>query len=220
MRSGGHHVAGTSTIENGFIIDISSMKDIEVDADMQKATVDAGVTIGELDQATQEFGLLTPMGVVSKTGIAGLTLGGGLGWFRNKLGYSSDNVLQFEVVNAEGELMKVDNNTNQGLFWALRGAGGNFCIITKFTFQLYELGTRFFMTALFYKSETIQEAKSILTKYTNYLKIAPEEVSPIGLLGEIPGNEHYPQELVGKKFTLILAVYAGSPEMGKEVMAP
>jgi FAD/FMN-containing dehydrogenase len=140
VRGSGHNVAGNAVCEGGLMIDMSLMKDISVDPDKCTATAQAGVVFGELDQATQPYGLAAPSGIVSETGIAGLTLGGGFGWLTRKHGFTCDNLLSAEVVTASGQLLTASDNEHQDLFWAIRGGGGNFGVVTSFTYKLHPLG--------------------------------------------------------------------------------
>src|ERR671917_736766 len=140
VRGGGHNVAGTGTVDGGLLIDLSRMKGVRVDPERRTAHVEPGVTIGELDRKTQAFGLATPMGVVSETGIAGLTLGGGLGWLRRKYGLSSDNLVSVDLVTADGRYLMTSETENPELFWGIRGGGGNFGIVTSFEYRLYPVG--------------------------------------------------------------------------------
>ena len=137
VRGGGHNVAGHGTCDDGIVIDLSSMKEVHVDPVARVVHAQAGVQWGELDRATQEYGLATPGGEVSDTGIAGLTLGGGMGYLRCKYGLSCDNLLGVDIVTADGRLLRVDEHHNSDLFWAVRGGGGNFSIVTYFDFRRF-----------------------------------------------------------------------------------
>jgi hypothetical protein len=141
VRAGGHNVAGTAMVEGGFVIDVSPMKQIVVDANTQTAQAQTGLTWGEFDRATQAHGLATTGGVVSSTGIAGLTLGGGIGWLMGRCGLVCDNTLSYDVVTAEGRFIRVTAEENPDLFWALKGGGGNFGIVTSITYRLYPITT-------------------------------------------------------------------------------
>ena len=140
VRGGGHHVAGYAVCDDGLVIDMSSMRDIQVDPENRTVRVGAGARWADVDEATQPFGLATPGGEVSETGIAGLTLGGGVGYTRRKYGLSCDNLLSVEMVTAEGQLIKASKSENSDLFWALRGGGGNFGIVTTFEYRLHPVG--------------------------------------------------------------------------------
>ena len=142
VRGGGHGVAGNAGCDGGLMIDLSLMRNVRVDARQRIAWVSGGATLGDIDHETQPFGLVVPAGVVSETGIAGLALGGGFGWVRGKYGMTVDNILGVDIVTADGELRHVSATENPELFWAIRGGGGNFGIVTTFEFRLHPLGTR------------------------------------------------------------------------------
>ena len=146
VRGGGHNVAGLASVDGGLMIDLSLMKGIDLDPQQGTVWTDGGVTIGELDAATQEHGLAVPLGVVTATGIAGLTLGGGFGWMRNKYGLSCDNLLAAEVVTADGNVVIASQEENPDLLWGLRGGGGNFGIVTRFKFKAHPIGPQVFFT--------------------------------------------------------------------------
>lgn len=220
VRGGGHNVAGHATNDGGIVIDLSSMKTIEVDPVNRTARAQGGVTWGELDAATQEYGLATPGGVFSKTGIAGLTLGGGFGWLRNKYGLSADNLISAEVVTADGSVVQANANENSDLLWGLRGGGGNFGVVTTFEYTLHPVGPDVMFVFVFHDASTEDEMKRGLRFYRDYCDTAPDEVSTIAVLGQIPPDEHFPEALHRKPFILFGGLYAGPVEAGRKAMQP
>jgi len=217
VRGGGHNVAGTGTVDGGLLIDLSPMKGIKVDPERRTVHAEPGVTIGELDKKTQAFGLLTPMGVVSETGIAGLTLGGGLGWLRRKYGLSSDNLLSVDVVTADGRFLTASEEENAELFWGIRGGGGNFGIVTCFEYRLHPVGPQVMFTFIFYPGD---RAKEVLRSLNDYMEQAPDEVSPLAFLGRVPRVEDFPARWHGEPFLAVAAMYAGEVEEGERVLKP
>ncbi len=217
VRGGGHNVAGTAVCDNGVVIDLSALKAIHVDPQARLARAEGGVTWGELDQSTQPFGLATPGGVVSDTGIAGLTLGGGIGWLRRKWGLSCDNLVAVEIVTADGRLIKASAKDNPDLFWGLHGAGGNFGIVTTFEYRLHPVGPDVMFAFVFYHGK---KAKETLQFYRDYTQMAPDEVSSFAIVGTIPRTEAYPEEVRNQPYVLLAALYAGSVEEGKRVLQP
>lgn len=220
VRGGGHNVAGHATNDGGIVIDLSAMKKIEVDPEKRIARAEGGVTWGELDAATQAHGLATPGGVFSKTGIAGLTLGGGFGWLRNRYGLSCDNLIAAEVVTADGRLVRASATENPDLLWGLRGGGGNFGIVTSFEYQLHPLGPDVMFVFAFHDGKTVEDMKRALRFYRDFSATAPDEVSTLMAFGQIPPDEHFPEELHRKPFTLFGGLYAGSVEDGKRALQP
>jgi FAD/FMN-containing dehydrogenase len=217
VRGGGHNVAGTASAEGGLVLDLSDMKSIEVDPERRTVRAAAGATIGELDKETQKHGLATPMGVVSETGIAGLTLNGGMGHLRRKHGLSSDNLLSVELVTADGHLLTASEEENADLFWAVRGGGGNFGVVTSFEYRLYPVGPEVMCAFVFYPGD---RAREVLRSAEGYVAGAPDEVSPLSFLGRVPRVEDFPEEWHGEQFVGFLAVYAGSVEEGEEALRP
>ena len=140
VRGGGHNIAGNAVCEGGLLIDLSPMRSVRVDAKKRTARVEPGVTLGEFDKEAQAFGLATPLGINSTTGVGGLTLGGGFGWLSRKFGFTVDNLISADVVTADGALVQASAAENPDLFWAIRGGGGNFGVVTSFEFKLYPLG--------------------------------------------------------------------------------
>jgi FAD/FMN-containing dehydrogenase len=217
VRGGGHNVAGTASAEGGLVLDLSAMKDIEVDQERRTVRAGAGVTIGELDGETQKHGLATPMGVVSETGIAGLTLNGGMGHLRRKHGLSSDNLISVELVTADGRSLTASEEENADLFWAVRGGGGNFGVVTSFEYRLYPVGPEVMCAFVFYPGDL---AREVLRSAEGYVAGAPDEVSPLSFLGRVPRVEDFPEEWHGEQFVGLLAVYAGHVEEGEEALRP
>ncbi len=217
VRGGGHNVAGTASAEGGLVIDLSDMKSIEVDPAGRTVRAGAGVTIGELDEETQKHGLATPMGVVSETGIAGLTLNGGMGHLRRKHGLSSDNLLSVELVTADGRLLTASEEENPDLFWAVCGGGGNFGVVTSFEYRLHPVGPEVMCAFVFYPGDLTRE---VLRSAEEYVAHAPDEVSPLSFLGRVPRVEDFPEEWHGEQFVAFLAVYDGPVEEGVEALEP
>ena len=217
VRGGGHNVAGHATNDGGLVIDLGSMNKVQVNPETRLARAGGGATIADLDQATQAHGLAVPMGVVSKTGIAGLTLGGGIGWLRNKYGLSCDNLIAAEVVTANGRIVNANEEENPDLLWGLRGGGGNFGIVTEFTFRAHPIGPEVMFVFTLYHGSTIREA---LRYYRDYCATAPDEVSSFAICGDVPPDEAFPQEIHGEPYVLFAACYAGSVEAGERVMQP
>jgi FAD/FMN-containing dehydrogenase len=217
VRGGGHNVAGTAVAEGGLVIDLSPMKGIRVDLSTRTARAEGGVTLGDLDHETQTFGLATPLGVVSETGIAGLTLNGGLGWLRRKYGLSSDNLVSADVVTVDGRFLTASETENPDLFWGIRGGGGNFGIVTSFEYRLYPVGPEVMVCFVLYPGE---RAKEVLGFCDEYVAQAPDEVSPLAFLGRVPEMELFPEKWHGKPYAAILAPYAGEVEEGERVLQP
>jgi FAD/FMN-containing dehydrogenase len=217
VRGGGHGVAGTALVEGGVVIDLSELKAIEVDSRSRVARAGAGVTLGELDAATQEHGLAAALGVVSETGIAGLTLGGGIGWLRRKHGLAADNLLSAEVVTADGRIMTASHQENADLFWALRGGGGAAGVVTSFEYRLHPVGPEVMVGFVLYPAERAVEILRFVDEYT---KGAPEALSPLGFLGHVPSADAFPAAHHGRPYVAVLAVFAGDAEEGERVLAP
>lgn len=213
VRGGGHNVAGTALCEDGMVIDLCKMRAIHVDPSKKLARVQGGATWGDLDRETQVFGLAVPGGVVSTTGVAGLTLGGGLGWLRKKHGLSCDNLQSVEIVTAEGKLLTASETENSDLFWALHGGGGNFGVVTSFVFHLHEVGPTVMMCAVMYPLEL---AEKVLLTWREFMTSSPDEISSQALFWSIPDIEDFPEHARGKHVISITAMYAGDPEEGEK----
>lgn len=218
VRGGGHNVSGNAICNGGLVIDLSAMRKVQVDPTNHIAHVQGGATIGDVDRATQEYGLAVPLGVVSETGIAGLTLGGGLGWLRNKYGLSCDNLVSAQVVTADGEVVIASEIEDPDLLWGLRGGGGNFGIVTSFDLQAHPVGPQVYWSAAFYHGD---QAHRILPFYRDYSAKAPDEVSTIAFLGVFPeGSEAFPKEIHGQPFVALVGLYAGTVQEGEQIMHP
>ena len=217
VRGGGHNVAGTASVDGGLVLDLSTMKSIDVDPERRTVRAGAGVTIGELDEETQQHGLATPMGVVSETGIAGLTLNGGIGHLRRKHGTSSDNLVSVDLVTAEGRSLTASEEENADLFWGIRGGGGNFGVVTSFEYRLHPVGPEVMFCFVLYPGD---RAKEVLRFAEEYVAEAPDEVSPLGVLGRVPSVEDFPEEWHGEQYVALLAMYAGGVEEGEEALKP
>jgi hypothetical protein len=217
VRGGGHNVVGTATVDGGLLIDLSSMKGIRVDPERRTARAEGGVTIGELDRKTQAFGLATPLGVVSETGIAGLTLGGGLGWLMRKYGLSCDNLVSVEVVTSDGRFLTASEEENPELFWGIRGGGGNFGIVTCFEYRLHPVGPEVMVGFVFYPGD---RAKEVLRFLNEYMAQVRDEVSPVGVLGRVPHDQTFPEKCHGEHYVALLAMHAGDVEEGERVLQP
>ncbi len=217
VRGGGHNVAGNAVCDGGLVIDLSPMKGVRVDPERRTVRAEGGVTLGDLDRETQVFGLATPMGVVSETGIAGLTLSGGIGWLRRKWGLSSDNLLSVDVVSADGRFLTASETENEDLFWGIRGGGGNFGVVTSFEYRLHPIGPEVMFCFILYPGTQVEEVVRFCMEYTAK---APDEVSPLAFLGRVPHAEMFPQEWHGKPYIAIAAMYAGEVEEGERVLRP
>jgi FAD/FMN-containing dehydrogenase len=204
VRGGGHSIAGLSSIDRGMLIDLAPMNGVQVDAERRLAHVQGGALWGDLDHETQQFGLIAPGGVVSDTGVAGLTLGGGYGWVRRKYGLSSDHVVEAQVVCADGEVRTASADSNPDLYWAIRGGGGNFGIVTSFTFSLEPLGPTVAFAATFYP---VEEAPEILRAWRDYCELAPNEVTSVCVTITFPANPEMPEAIHDRPCIIVGAVH-------------
>ncbi|HEU0245577.1 MAG TPA: FAD-binding oxidoreductase [Gaiellaceae bacterium] len=217
IKGGGHNVAGNAVNDGGLVIDLSPMRGVHVDPSTQTVRVQGGATWGDCDRETQLFGLAVPGGVVSTTGIAGLTLHGGVGHLRRKHGLSIDNLLSVDIVTADGQLRRAGATGNEDLFWAVRGAGSNFGVVTSFEFQAHPVGPMVMVGAIFYPHEV---ARTVLPAWRDYMAQAPEELSSLAFFWNVPAHEPFPAEHHGKPVLILAAVYSGSVEDGDAVVQP
>jgi FAD/FMN-containing dehydrogenase len=217
VRSGGHGVGGHALCDGGVVIDLSPMKGIRVDPVARTARAEAGVLWGELDRETQLHGLATVGGIVTHTGIAGLTLGGGIGWLMRKHGATVDNLLSADVVTARGEIVTASEEENPDLFWAIRGGGGNFGVVTSFEYRLHPVGPVVLAGPVFH---LLEDAPEVLRFYREFIAGAPDELTTIFELSVAPPAPFLPEEVHGKQVVMVGACYAGSPDEGAEVVRP
>ena len=217
IRGGGHNVAGTSLCHGGVMLDLSSLREVRVDPQARTADVGPGATLGDLDRETQAFGLVAPAGVVSSTGVAGLTLGGGMGWVRRKHGLSIDNLLSVDIVTADGTFRRASETENSDLFWALRGGGGNFGVVTNFRFQLHPLGPIVPFAAPIYP---IAQAREVIRGWRDFCEDAVDEISSFCLIQTVPSHPPFPEEAWGSVVVALPSLYAGDVEEGLRILQP
>jgi FAD/FMN-containing dehydrogenase len=217
VRSGGHSFPGLSVADDALLIDLGAMKGIRVDPETRTARVQAGVLLGELDRETQAFGLAAPAGIVTTTGLAGLTLGGGIGWIMRKFGLTVDQLASVDVITADGEFVKASADENADLFWGLRGGGGNFGIVTEFEFRLNPLGPEVVAGPVFWPMD---QSPEVLRFYRDWLAAAPDELMTIVVHRKAPPLPFVPAELHGKPVVMVIACYAGPAEEGEKVVRP
>jgi FAD/FMN-containing dehydrogenase len=207
VRGGGHNVAGAGTCDGGLVIDLSPMKAVRVDSERRTARVEAGATWKEFDEETQKYGLATTGGLISSTGVAGFTLGGGISWLVRKHGLACDNLISAEVVTADGQLVRASAEENADLYWGLRGGGGNFGVVTAFEFALHPVST----VVGGIVAHPLPRAREVLQFYRHFIATAPDELTTIVIFGTAPEGH----QIIG-----LAACYAGPVEQGEEVMRP
>jgi FAD binding domain-containing protein/berberine-like enzyme len=217
VRGGGHSFPGLSICDDGMLIDLGPMKGIRVDQDARTARAQAGVLLGELDHETQAFGLTAPSGIVTHTGIAGLTLGGGIGWVHRKYGLSIDNLLSVDLVTAGGECVKASAAENPDLFWGVRGGGGNFGIVTSFEYALQPVGPQVLAGPVFWHAA---DAPKVLRFYRDWITTVPDEFMSLVVLRQAPALPIVPTELVGKPIVGVVSCWCGDLDEGERVLKP
>jgi FAD/FMN-containing dehydrogenase len=216
IRGGGHSVPGFGTIDDGFVIDLGKINNVQVDPAGKIARVGGGATWGDVDHATNAFGLAAAGGVISTTGVAGLTLGGGLGYLTRRVGYTIDNLLSADVVLADGRQVTASQEANEDLFWALRGGGGNFGVVTNFEFRLHDVGD-IVGGPLFYEYD---DARAVLEGYREYIATAPEELGCFFGWQIAPPLPFIPEERVGDLFCVLVTCWSGPKEDTERVLKP
>lgn len=217
VRGGGHNVAGNAVCDDGVVIDLTAMKAIDVDADRCLARVGSGVLLGELDAATQAFGLATPTGNVSRTGVAGLTLGGGLGWIARCHGPACDNLVAAEVITADGARAHASEDENPDLLWGLRGGGGNFGVVTSFEYRLRPVGPQVLAGGVVY---AFADAPRVFRFFADFVADAPDELSVVASTFRAAPQLPVAPEFHGELVTVLALCYAGDPAEGERVIAP
>jgi FAD/FMN-containing dehydrogenase len=217
IRGGAHSIPGFSTNDGGIVLDLSLMKGIRVDPVARTATAQAGCLWRDLDAETQQFGLAVTGGLVSSTGIAGFTLGGGLGWLVRLCGLTADNLIGADVVTAEGQLVRASADENPELFWALRGGGGNFGVVTSFDYKLHDIGTTVFSGIAFYPGD---EAEQVLRGYHDACRQAPNELSTVLNLTTAPPLPFLPESVHGKPVVAVFGCYVGDMAAGDRATQP
>ncbi|HET7529691.1 MAG TPA: FAD-binding oxidoreductase [Mycobacteriales bacterium] len=217
VYGGGHGVTGSAVVDGAMCIDLRGLKTLEVDPAAKTIRAGGGLTWGELDAATQEHGLAVTGGRVSTTGVAGLAIGSGSGWLERKLGYTCDNLISAEVVTADGRIVTASEDENPDLFWAIRGGGGNFGIVTTFTFRLHEIGPIVYGGMLVFPP---QRGVEVMRAYRDFVATAPDEVGSGLAFITAPPEEFVPEPARGKPAIGIICCYAGAPEDGPAAYAP
>ncbi len=217
VRGGGHQVAGHAVADGGLMIDLSLMRSVSVDQEARTARAAGGCILGDLDRATQLYGLATTAGVVSVTGLGGLTLGGGIGHLQGKHGFTVDNVRSIDLVTSEGELISVDDETEPELFWGLRGGGGNFGIATAFEYRLHPLGPIVFAGPVAWP---LDQAPLVLRRIHDFMGDAPDEVAALSVLRLAPPAPFLPPDWFGKPVVMVVLAYMGDPGEGAKALEP
>lgn len=216
IKSGGHHVSGSALCDGGLVLDLGSMDWVRVDPDARRARVGPGATWGDVDHETSAFGLAVPGGQDPNIGVSGLTLGGGVGWLSRTYGLTCDNLLSADVVTASGELVHASPAQHQDLFWALRGGGGGFGVVTAFEFQLHEVGD-VFAGSLVYPHEDLP---AVARRYESFMADAPREVRLLFGSMVLPAAPYFPEAIHDTRVAIIIAFHAGPPAAGRRVLAP
>jgi FAD/FMN-containing dehydrogenase len=217
VKGGGHDYAGNTVGDGGLLIDLGRMRDVEVDPERRRARVGAGATWRQVDEATQAHGLATPAGTVSNVGVAGFTLGGGAGWLTRKHGLSVDNLLSAEVVTASGDIVQADATENPDLYWAIRGGGGNFGIVTGFEYALHEVGPDVVAGQVMYP---VERGGELLRFFRDQMREAPDELMAFAFFLRVPPLEFFPEEHHGRIAIDFVLGWFGAVEEGEAALAP
>jgi FAD/FMN-containing dehydrogenase len=217
VRGGGHNIAGNAVCDGGLMLDLSPMRSVRVDLSAKTVRVEPGARLGDLDKETQAFGLATPTGINSTTGVAGLTLGGGFGWLSRKHGLTVDNLLSADVVTAAGELVRVSASEQPDLFWAIRGGGGNFGVVTSFELKLHPVGPQVTAGLIVHP---FKDAKAVLHEYRRLCAAAPDELCCWAVMRKAPPLPFLPKEVHGTEVLVLALCYAGDMAAGEKAAQP
>ncbi|WP_332898901.1 FAD-binding oxidoreductase [Haladaptatus sp. CMSO5] len=217
VKGGGHNIGGTALADGGLTIDMSNLRGVIVDADRRQVTAQAGCKLGDVDRETQLFGLATPLGFISKTGIAGLTLGGGFGYLTRRFGWAVDNLLEVEIVTADGQVRRANSEENADLFWAIRGAGHNFGIVTSFTYRLHEVGPTVYGGLIAWPAARAEE---VLATYRELTATASPELTVFQVLMRAPPAPFVPPEAHGERICAFAVCYTGDLDTVEDALTP
>jgi hypothetical protein len=217
IRGGGHNVSGNAVCDDGLVIDLSLMRSVRVDPEQGVVRAEGGAKLGDIDHEAQAFGLAVPVGVVSRTGVGGLSLHGGMGFLTRKYGLTSDNLIGADVITAEGDLLIVNEESHPELLWALRGGGGNFGVVTSFEFRAHPVGPEVWMGIIFYPAD---KATKVMQFFREFMKKAPDEINAIAIYWNAPHEDTFPEEHRGKPVIVIGSCYSGPIEKGESAIRP
>jgi len=217
IRGAGHNIAGNAVCDDGLMLDLSAMRSVQVDPEGQTARVEPGATLADFDHEAQAFGLATPLGINSTTGVAGLTLGGGFGWLTRKYGMTVDNLRSVDIVTADGQLRHASDDENPDLFWGVRGGGGNFGVVTAFEFDLHEVGPEVLTGMVVYHGA---DAPDVLRHVRDFNETAPDESTVWMVLRKAPPLPFLPEDVHGEDVLVVVPFYAGDMAAGEDVLAP
>lgn len=216
VRGGGHNGGGLGSVDDGLVIDLSAMNGVRIDADARTARVEGGATWGKVDHAAHAFGMAVPSGIISTTGVGGLTLGGGLGHLTRRHGLTIDNLIEADVVLADGRMVTANAHEHQDLFWAIRGGGGNFGVVTSFLFRLHPVETIVGGPTLW----SLDEAADVLRWYRDFIREAPRDLNGFFAFLTVPPVAAFPEHLHMRKVCGVVWCYTGPPERAEEIFAP
>lgn len=217
VRGGGHNIAGTAVVEGGLMVDLSAMRSVQVDHQGRRAVVEGGATLADFDREAQAFGLATPLGINSTTGVAGLTLGGGVGWLGRRFGLTVDNLLSADVITADVRLVKASPQENPDLFWAIRGGGGNFGIVSRFEFGLHPVGPEVYAGMFVYP---LEQGRQVLKSFREFWADAPDELTAVPLPRKAPPLPFLPAEVHGRDILALVFCYCGDLSRGEAATRP
>ncbi|MDB5771295.1 MAG: linked oxidase domain protein [Burkholderia sp.] len=217
VRGGGHNIAGNALCDDGLVIDLSQMKAVRIDPDGRRAYVQGGATLGDFDHEAQAYGLATPLGINSTTGVAGLTLGGGFGWLSRKHGLTVDNLLSAEIITANSERLRVSATENPDLFWAIRGGGGNFGVVSLFEFQLHPVGPGVVSGLIVFPFD---QARKVLSQYRGFVEKAPDDLSVWAVLRKAPPLPFLPADVHGKEVVVLAICSTMKPDDAMRAIEP